>query len=281
MNQLEISRQEVTSGEMTIEHRDAAAEAVRRDGFVILKDVIERAHLEMLRVKMLEDVERFLAREDAPYNFNTSNVQQDPPPCPPYLFRDVLLNDMVIAVTKAVLGPGVKNSYYSGNTALPSTLRQPVHADVGHLWPGVLTPAFGLVVNVPVVEVTAENGGTELWPGSHLDASVDIQQDIKIPEERLAARRKIAPPFQASIPLGGVLIRDIRLWHAGMPNRTQTPRPMIAMIHWSRWWDAGSPLFFPGGTEDFFKHPDLRTHAVFVDDTIDYVAAPQAYDFKK
>ena len=47
------------------------------------------------------------------------NVQQDPPPFPPYLFRDVLLNDMVIAVTTAVLGTPVKNTMYGGNTAMP------------------------------------------------------------------------------------------------------------------------------------------------------------------
>jgi hypothetical protein len=279
--QVEISEQEVQSGEMTPANRDAAVDAVRRDGFVVLAGVIDCQHLETLRVKMQDDVEKFLARDDAPYNFNTSNVQQDPPPFPPYLFRDVLLNDMVIAVTKELLGSGVKNSYYSGNTALPSTQRQPVHPDVGHLWQDVLTPAFGLVVNVPVVEVTPENGGTELWPGSHLDTRMGIDQDIKIPEELLARRRKVAPPFQASIPLGGVLIRDIRLWHAGMPNRTRTPRPMIAMIHWCRWWDAGSPLLFPKGTETFFQHPRLHTNARFVDGPIDYVSVPQAYDFKK
>src|SRR5205085_5414804 len=107
-----------------------------------------------------------LKREDAPYNFNTGNLQQDPPPLPPYLFRDVLLNEQVIAVTKAMLGPGLKNSYYSGNTALPGGKRQPVHPDAAQLWPNLAcpTPPYGFVVNVPVVDVSPENGSTELWP---------------------------------------------------------------------------------------------------------------------
>src|SRR3712207_6891852 len=55
---------------------------------------------------------------------------------------------------------GLKNAYYSGNTALPGGERQPVHPDVGQLWPGLeqATPPFGFVVNVPVVDMTEENG---------------------------------------------------------------------------------------------------------------------------
>jgi ectoine hydroxylase-related dioxygenase (phytanoyl-CoA dioxygenase family) len=97
----------------------------------------------------------------------------------------------------------------------------------------------------------------------------------------LERRRAIAPPFQPSVKAGGVLIRDLRVWHAGMPNRTQIPRPMIAMIHWIGWWREDEKLTFPKGTESFFDHPDLRTNAVFVDGPIDYIRKPQAYDFKK
>lgn len=280
---LDITPEEVDSGVMTPEHLASAAQAVREDGFVILKNVIAVDHLAVLREKMLADVQDFMARDDAPYNFNTSNLQQDPPPFPPYLFRDVLLNDMAIAVTKSILGPGVKNGYYSGNTALHSTLRQPVHADTGQLWAGLNTapPAFGLVVNVGVVEMTPENGSTELWPGTHLDTTLSIHDNIKIPEAALERRRLERPPFQPYVPLGSLLIRDLRLWHAGMPNRMQQPRPMIAMIHFCGWYGHAEKLKFPRGTEAFFAHPDLVTYADFVGDPIDYVHAPQAYDFQK
>ena len=94
-------------------------------------------------------------------------------------------------------------------------------------------------------------------------------------------RRETAPPLQPSVRCGGVLIRDIRLWHRGMPNYTGTPRPMIAMIHWISWWSSDSPVLFPSGTEGFFAHPDLKTNARFVDGPIDYIRHNQAYDFPK
>src|SRR3954470_507259 len=164
---------------MPPEQLAAAVAVLRRDGFVVLEDVIDVAHVEMLRERMLGDLPQILAREDAPFNWHTGNVQQDPPPFPPYLFRDVLLNDQVAAVTHRMLGPGVKNSYYSGNTALPGGTQQPVHPDIGQLWPDLEhpTPPFGFVVNVPVVDVGPENGSTQLWPGTHLDTTMHVQLD--------------------------------------------------------------------------------------------------------
>lgn len=280
---LDITSEECQNGRLTTEHLTATVEAIDSDGFVVLNDIIALDHIAVLREKMFADLEAFLARPDAPFNFNTGNVQQEAPPHRPYLFRDVLVNEQVIAVTKAVLGTGVKNAYYSGNTAVPgSGSRQPVHPDVAQLWPDlqVATPPFGLVVNVPVVDMTPENGSTEIWPGTHKDTTLCIQMgDIKVPLEAVEARRKIVPPIQPSVRAGSVIIRDIRMWHAGMPNHTDTPRPMIAMIHWISWWNNYEPLVFPKGTEEFFRHPELTTAVRFTDEDIDYIQHGGAYDF--
>lgn len=281
MTEIDVTKEEVAGGVLGDEHREAAVRAVLEDGFVVLRGVVALEHLDCLHARMLSDLEALRSREDAPFNWNVGNIQQDPPPFPPYLFRDVLLNEQVIAVTSALLGPGVKNRYYSGNTALPSTERQPVHADSTHLWPRLAAahPPAEIVVNVATVDMSPENGSTELWPGSHLDVTATAGKDIKIPPDALAARRALRPPFQPTIARGSVLLRDIRLWHAGMPNRTRHPRPMLAMIHACAWLADGAPLRFPAGSEAFFQHPVLHTHARFVDGPIDHIHAPKAYEF--
>ena len=258
-----------------------AVEALERDGIVVIENAIDLDHLAILRERCLADIELLLSRPDKPFNWNPGNLQQDPPPFPPYLFRDVLVNDAAIAVTKGVLGSGLKSGFYSGNTALPSPHRQPVHADSGQLWPNlkVAHPAYAIVVNVPLVDMCAENGVTEMWPGTHLDTSVVFQNgDIKVSPEMLEAQRAIEPPVQPNVKLGSIVLRDIRMWHAGMPNHTQNPRPMIAMIHFVSWWPT-SPLKFPVGTEEIFTHPDLITHAEFVEKAVDHIAAPGSYEF--
>ena len=283
MNALTITRDEYASGQITPEHSAAAVAAIRSDGYVVLNDVVNRSHAASLRERMLTDLDQILARPDAPFNFNTGNVQQDPPPFPPYLFRDVLVNPLVIAVTRALLGPGLKNTMYSGNTALPGGTRQPVHPDIGQLWPQLEhpTPPYALVVNVPVVDMDAHNGSTELWPGTHLDTTFSIHDgSARIPQDVLDRRRVVEPPLQPSVRCGSVVIRDIRMWHAGMPNHVQQPRPMIAMMHVCGWW-ASDPITFPKGTEEFFAHPDLRTHARFVESDIDYLLHNQSYDLQR
>lgn len=281
MTTLQITPDEVASGQMRPEHLDAAVAALNEDGIVVLQDVVSRESLETLRAKVLEDVALLQSRPDAPYNWNTGNIQQDPPPFPPYLFKDILLNDLAIAVTRALLGPGVKNAFYSGNTAVRSDQRQPVHADTGQLWQNLEspTPPFQLVVNVPLVSMNPENGATEIWPGTHRDTAVSIHDPIEVPAEALARWREKRPPFQPTVAAGSLVIRDIRLWHAGMPNRTETPRPMVAMIHTASWFSVGE-LLFPRGTEAFFEHPTLRTRARFVDGPIDYIRAPHAYSYQ-
>lgn len=168
MTTLDITLDERKAGKLSASRLAEAVQAVRKEGYVILNDLIDPAILAPIRDRMLSDVAKILARDDIPFNFNRGNIQQDPPPFPPYLSREVLCNEIVIAISQSILGKGLKNGMYSGNTALPhSTGRQPVHVDMGQLWPDleVAHPAYALVVNVLPVDVSPENGSTEIWPG--------------------------------------------------------------------------------------------------------------------
>lgn len=265
---------EKEGGLLDTPHLAEAVNALKTDGIVVLHGVIDPAHVEVLRGRVLADVELFVNRPDAPYNWNPGNVQQDPPPFPPYLFRELLANDFVIQVNKEILGAGMYNGFYSGNTAMPSDRRQPVHADTGQLWPDldVAHPPYALVVNFGLVPMSPENGSTEIWPGTHTDTTVTVSGgDIVVPSDVLEARRAVAPPFQPKVPVGSVVIRDIRLWHAGMPNRTDTPRPMLAMIHFVGWWHE-RPIRLHREAEELLRHPDLRQNATYFDGEIDYVS---------
>lgn len=280
MKVLAITPEEKAAGAFSPSRLAEARQAIIDDGAVVLENAAEVSHIEAIRERMLADIPLLLARKDRPFNWNTGNLQQDPPPFPPYLFRDVMVNDLIIQVTGSVLGKGQKSAFYSGNTALPSKDRQPVHADVGQLWPGleVAHPPYALVINFPLVDVSAENGSTEIWLGTHKDTSIVMQDgDIKVSAEALEAQRAISPPIQPEVKAGSAVIRDIRMWHAGMPNHTDAPRPMIALIHHVNWWPTGA-VRFAKGSEEFLSHPDIWWHAEFLD-SVDHISAPGAYEF--
>lgn len=277
------SPEEIVSGALTPGHLERARTALLEDGMVVLQAIVSVDHLDTLKERMLSDLAAILARPDAPFNFNKGNVQQDPPPFAPYLFEDVLLNPLVGQVTGSVLGKGFYNAFYSGNTALPNGERQPVHPDMGQLWPNMqqASPAFALVVNVPVVDVSPENGSTELWPGTHVDTRYDIAGGAsRVEADHLEVRRAERPPFQPVMKRGDVLIRDMRMWHAGTTNHTSEPRPMIAMIHWVPWWNSGETIPFPRSAEPFFANAPFRTATRFVDGDVDYLRHGEAYDVR-
>lgn len=43
-------------------------------------------------------------------------------------------------------------------------------------------------------------------------------------------------PSQPGVRKGSIVLRDLRLWHAGMPNISDDVRVMLAMIHFAPWY---------------------------------------------
>lgn len=110
---------------------------------------------------------------------------------------------------------------------------QPVHSDADFQHPD---HPFALVINVPLITMTPENGSTEVWLGTHQGSNLHAQEGLhgerasgRIKEDELEKQRAIRPPCQPVVPKGSIILRDLRLWHAGIGNQTDTVRVMLAM----------------------------------------------------
>jgi len=248
-------------------------------GYAVLRDTVDPEHVRILRERMLADVQSILGRVDIPFNFNRGNIQQAPPPFAPYLFDDILFNPAVIALTSAILGGPVRNTFYSGNTALPGDHTQPVHPDSAHpVAGGEWTPTDAIVVNLMLVDVSPENGATELWPGTHRDTTYGGDTDGLVVDSDLERWRGIHPPFQPTLPAGTFLVRDMRLWHRGMPNRTPNPRPMVAMIHRPATGPAAERIEVPQRSAAWFDNRAIETPLELVpDNAFDHIKHGEAY----
>jgi ectoine hydroxylase-related dioxygenase (phytanoyl-CoA dioxygenase family) len=265
------SPQELKAGKLSPAHVEQAVAAIRADGYVVLEDVVSHAHLDILRERMDEDSQKLIDREKwGGAGQIKGHLQQGPPPFAPYVFADVVANPFVVQVTRELLGEGLYNSFYNGNTNSPGSALQPLHRDGTHLWPKleVAHPTASVVVNISPMDVSEENGAVELWPGSHLEIA---PTSGGVDEATEAARRKVVPPVRGCAKKGSALIRDIRLWHRGVPNPSDRPRHMIAMIHNVRWLQRGKPLKYVKGCEAAFEGSDLDPNAEFVDEPFDYL----------
>lgn len=170
-----------------------------------------------------------------------------------------------------MFGPKPTLRFYSANTAFRATGRQPPHLDIDFAFPAV---PFGYCVNINLVATSAENGATEVWLGSHLNdtttTGVLLETDPDTGHRRIRAdlqdRRRNelgCPPVQPSLPKGALVIRDFRLWHAGMPNRTDEPRVMLVSVQFPSWYRSDLKMKLPASIKDKMRWGDLVSSTRF------------------
>src|SRR5262250_417992 len=80
--------------------------------------------------------------------------------------------------------------------------------------------------SVKSCDFTEENGSTEVWPGTHLIVD-DGPEDGKALEGRAAQMASV----RTNVPVGSLILRDLRTWHRGMPNDADHPRTMLAIVY--------------------------------------------------
>jgi Phytanoyl-CoA dioxygenase (PhyH) len=217
-----------TTTRFTAEEHDRFAEDVRRDSFCVLRGLLDR---ELLRAW----AEAFRPLLEA----NVKNAADDPNRGPqrfyvtlPFggVFADprIVFDPYVLAICRRLVGDDMVMCQLATDTPLRGSQNQDVHRDSPGLFPewDVATPPYQLAVNFALVDVTRENGPTEVARGTHVLAKDDGLARIASGE---------APLEPQLMQLGDVVIRDVRHLHRGTPNTTDVPRPMV-VIGFSRKW---------------------------------------------
>lgn len=268
--QINVTPAERAAESLTPEHLSQAAQAVLDDGYVILANVVDHSVLDTIHERMESDSHVLIAAEKwGGAGHIKGHLQQGAPPFAPFVHRDIVANPFAVQVTHAILGDGLYNRFYNGNCNCPGSGTQPLHADGTHLWKNltIAHPPVSLVVNISPVDTTEENGATEIWPGTH--RIPHIHNPISPAQE--AARREIAPPVQAITPKGGLVIRDLRLWHRGVPNHSDHIRHMIATLHQVGWMKKDRRMLYSTDSADQFPAGLLDHNADFTDQPLDYL----------
>lgn len=280
---VQISDNERASGTMTRENIENAVVALAQDGIVILDDSISEQSLDFLNARMTKEAQRLRESSNTQFNYDkkAQNILQHMIPESDYLLPDIQANPFAAAVCKAVLGPKPVLRYHKANTNFPGETRQPVHSDVHYEHPRA---CFALAVNTVLIGCSPENGSTELWPGTHLTTKFADQNGMNgIFPYLLEERAKIVPPVQPTIRKGGLIIRDMRLWHAGMPNKTiDQVRVMLNLIYFADWYRSPMKIKFPKQSEARVHQLEAQSGteiaAEFVED-LDHLVLRHTHDF--
>ncbi|KAI0013780.1 hypothetical protein F4779DRAFT_613055 [Xylariaceae sp. FL0662B] len=283
------STAEIKNSRLDDRNLEIAVRSLHLDGLVVVEDVVPHQHLDHLNAKMVKDARTLQARgEDGPFNYNLGNLQQDAPPWAKYFHPLVFTNPIATQITSSVLGPRPKWTFCSANAAMPPfpgspPARQPVHADADFAHPA---HPFALVINVPLVDMTPQNGSTEVWLGTHRGTGLDAQERAhgerasgRIKADRMAEWKAThgRGPCQPVIKKGSIVIRDLRLWHAGMPNTTDEVRVMLAMIHFASWYRNPMRLELAEDVKPVLEGLDSRSQ-LGLEVPVDWVSKQEVMD---
>ena len=239
---LDVSSQEQQDRALSEETLETAVRIFRDAGFVILKDLVPSEWIERARDDYAEAYWAAWEEEKAnnPEKVEGKGFQGIPgefgaqgmPMREPFMDELAIANPWAMQVLDAVMSEDIFIQLpYGSNTAAPNADPGPqhVHRDIGAQLlsdlPIATTPHYA-VVNIALTEFTPENGSTEIWPGTHRlpDHDTDESDDLE-------ARAATMPSVRANMPAGSVVVRDMRMWHRGMPNTTDALRIMLAPVY--------------------------------------------------
>ncbi|KAF2010120.1 hypothetical protein BU24DRAFT_414556 [Aaosphaeria arxii CBS 175.79] len=292
---IRISSTEIENASLTQQNLEIATRALHRDGLVVIEDLIPHEILDSLNDYMIKDAYELRSRKDSPFNYHRGNIQQDPLLTTELFSDEVYVNPIITQITSTTLGPKPSLRFISGNTALPPSpdappKSQPTHTDADFNHPEI---PFALVINVPLVTMTPENGSTEVWLGTHANTTIADQEGAhgdrasgRIKSNLLRDRRAQRPPCQPVVKKGSVVVRDLRLWHGGMPNMSKDPRVMLAFIHFAPWYRNQMQVEFAEELRErlTLERTGLHVAAIYVSSqelAQNYLSRPygNAYDF--
>ncbi len=193
-----------------------ALEAIERDGFTVVPDVINHAQADAL-LEELSTLERELGTEKGPNKFEGfDTVRVYNLLAHGALWEQIPVHERVLPIVEGVLDPGCLVSSLSSIRIGPGESAQMIHAD-DQLIP-LAKPHEAVVCNTiwALTDFTDENGATRLIPGSHRrDHSPDVAKQYE--------------SIPAEMPRGSVLVWHGSLWHGGGGNQTDRDRVGIAM----------------------------------------------------
>ncbi len=219
---------------------DDCKAAFDRDGYIIFERVLSPAEIAAQRAALQPHLEADIQGRNDFEGLKTNRVYamlgKDP------IFADLITHPLALAFVEAHLGPNALLSACLAINLHPGETVQPWHTDDGHIRIPAPRPSFGVSTFWALDETTAENGATELLPGSHLWGSDEFETlmrsdafsdtEMRDVDDDPAARDDAV---KAVMPAGSLMIAKGNLVHRGGANRSDKPRLIVTPQYCPPW----------------------------------------------
>ena len=194
---------------------DAHAAEIRERGFTVIPDFMDAATIQAVRDGLAPYMGQHRGR-NAFEGFSTERIYTLVARAK--VFEDLTEEPRVLAILDRFLQPGYLLTASQSIQILPGEAAQDLHTDDGFYRQPRPRPAISMTVIAAVDAFTAENGATEVIPGSHLwgdlgdgvrTAGAETMESLLVPME---------------MPAGACLVMAGTCVHRGGANRTEQPR---------------------------------------------------------
>lgn len=271
-----LSDDEKHSGITSPETIQQSLHQIHTTGFLVLENAVPVDLIDEIHTRMLSDYEALRNWPGRTFNQGTAmtNISQTPPLVDELFYEEIYANRHMISILENIIGPRPQLGMLTSNLSLPSdeTARQAVHSDA---YADFLAFPYAMEVFIYLDDVSDANGSTEIWPGTHIyseDQLIDTGRGW-VKKTALNHRAKVQPPFQPTIPKGSICVRDLRLWHAGMPNPSKNIRIMLAMIYFPAWYGCQMEVVLPASLQEVVQEwkADFETKTRWVEGEVEYL----------
>jgi hypothetical protein len=211
-----------------------AVDQINRDGYLIVRNLLNPAKLETLRQRLDDEWALFKSNKPAWRGGGKiiGHLGLMPPKIDEFVCPEILSNPIILSIVTEALKDKVWITAFGGNINFPDSVDQRFHSDLEY------PQTNKLMVNIPLGDVDERNGSLELIPGTHLDGG-----------------EAETTPVRANTTSGDVVIRYLHLMHRGKRNPAVRPRHMLGI-----WYTALSsgqthqePLCLDPASQDIFE----------------------------
>ena len=197
-------------------------ERIETDGYVVLPDLVNGRELDPIRCQLGPHLTNAMKGRNDFEGFRSQRLYALLPKAP--ALAALVAHPTVLAILDELLHPGYLLSANIAINVHPGESAQMLHADDGYCtWPRP-RPAVGVSAVWAIDDFTADNGATEIVPGSHKWASSSIQY----PDREPAVHQIEMAAGSAVVFLGTTL-------HRGGANRGRSTRLGITPQYCEPW----------------------------------------------
>mmetsp|Transcript_38847 Transcript_38847/g.91420 ORF Transcript_38847/g.91420 Transcript_38847/m.91420 type:complete len:506 (-) Transcript_38847:41-1558(-) len=190
----------------------------------------------------------------------------------PFTAPQLTQSPLLVSMVKMLMGYQIELDTFSMIHSDVGSPTQAWHEDVPvpQVRSGSAEPAVGLVVVVPLVNITRQNGATSFVMGSH----VDLGERYWVEAAGVGAdagAADVTSHITLEADVGSIVLFNLRMRHCGGGNRGTEPRPILYMSYvqdwfrdatnfrsmqsqaWDKMTDASKKLFGRLDAQDFLQ----------------------------